>query len=246
MPTAMKNSPSSKPLNGSKSASRAWRYSDSASSTPARNVPSAMDMPTAFISKAIAMTISNADAVKISRCWVAATIRSSGSSANRPPTTMPTITAAALAAPGQSKPSAAACCPKKGIKASMGMTAKSWNSRVAKPSRPAGVACSLRSARICRAMAVDERDMPMAAITATCQSMWKASARATSRAVVANTCQPPSPKIGRRISHSRWGASSSPTRNSMMTTPNSAKCIVSSPSAIRPSPAGPIASPASR
>ena len=44
-PTAMKNSPSSRPLNGSMSLSSSWRYSLSASTTPARKVPSAGDRP---------------------------------------------------------------------------------------------------------------------------------------------------------------------------------------------------------
>ena len=46
MPTAMKNRPSSKPLNGSMSVSSSRRYSLSASSTPARKAPSAIDRPT--------------------------------------------------------------------------------------------------------------------------------------------------------------------------------------------------------
>ena len=41
----MKNNPSSNPLKGSMSASSWWRYSLSASTTPARNVPSAADNP---------------------------------------------------------------------------------------------------------------------------------------------------------------------------------------------------------
>ena len=39
MPTAMKKSPSSSPLNGSMSSSSSWRYSLSASITPATNAP---------------------------------------------------------------------------------------------------------------------------------------------------------------------------------------------------------------
>ena len=45
MPTAMKNSPSSRPLKGSMSASSSWRNSDSASSTPAMKAPSEADSP---------------------------------------------------------------------------------------------------------------------------------------------------------------------------------------------------------
>ena len=45
MPTAMKNRPSSRPLNGSICASSSWRNSESASSTPARNAPRPIDQP---------------------------------------------------------------------------------------------------------------------------------------------------------------------------------------------------------
>ena len=43
MPTAMKNTASRRPSNGAMSASIWWRYSQSASSTPAMNAPSAAD-----------------------------------------------------------------------------------------------------------------------------------------------------------------------------------------------------------
>ncbi len=45
IPTEMKKRPSSSPLNGSMSVSSAWRYSELASSTPARKAPSAIEMP---------------------------------------------------------------------------------------------------------------------------------------------------------------------------------------------------------
>ncbi len=66
MPTEMKNSPSSRPLKGSMLASSSWRYSESASSTPARKAPSDIDSPTATISSETPMTTSRAAAVKIS------------------------------------------------------------------------------------------------------------------------------------------------------------------------------------
>ena len=42
-----------------------------------------------------------------------------------------------------------------------------------------------------------------------------------------NSCTLPQPKIGRRSAHRRRGSSSRPTRNSISTTPNSAKCSMS-------------------
>ena len=57
----------------------------------------------------------------------------------------------------------------------------------------------------------------------------------------ARPAAPPRPRIGRRSCHSSAGRSSSPTRNSIITTPNSAKCITLWPSVpTSPSTHGPI------
>jgi hypothetical protein len=61
-----------------------------------------------------------------------------------------------------------------------------------------------------------------------------------------NNCTLPQPKIGRRIAHNRRGSSSSPTRNSISTTPNSAKCSMAWASLTRFKPNGPITMPAPR
>ena len=93
MPTAMKNRPSSRPLNGSIAASISWRYSDSASSTPPRNAPSAIDRPACSKASAITSTSSSAKAVKISRSRVRAMWRNTGRARRRPPPSVTTITA---------------------------------------------------------------------------------------------------------------------------------------------------------
>ena len=93
MPTAMKNRPSSRPLNGSIAASISWRYSDSASSTPPRNAPSAIDRPACSKASAITSTRSSAKAVKISRSRVRAMWRNTGRASRRPPPSVTTITA---------------------------------------------------------------------------------------------------------------------------------------------------------
>ena len=108
MPTAMKNRPSSRPLKGSRSVSSSRRYSLSASSTPARKAPSAIDRPTDCISAAVATTSSSDAAVKISGVSLRAIQRSAGRSSSRPPSTMAAITPTALAAPHQPPPSAGA------------------------------------------------------------------------------------------------------------------------------------------
>ena len=111
-PTAMKNSPSSRPLNGSMSLSSSWRYSLLASTTPARKVPSAGDSPTAVISSAMPITSSSAAAVKISRSRVRAIWRKTGPSTKRPPpTTRPTAASTASVCPqaGRLETSVVAC-----------------------------------------------------------------------------------------------------------------------------------------
>ncbi len=65
-PTEIKNSPRSNPLKGSMVVSNSCRYSLSASTTPARKVPSAGERPIADMARAIPMTSNRAMAVNIS------------------------------------------------------------------------------------------------------------------------------------------------------------------------------------
>ena len=75
MPTAMKNSPSSRPSNGWICDSSSWRNSDSASSTPARNAPRPALSPASCISQALPSTTSKAAAVNTSGMPVRAITR---------------------------------------------------------------------------------------------------------------------------------------------------------------------------
>jgi len=79
--------------------SSAWRYSLLASSTPARNAPSAIDTPASCITCAMPTTSSSANAVKTSRSLVRAIARSAGRVAYRPITMTATIAPAIVAAP---------------------------------------------------------------------------------------------------------------------------------------------------
>ena len=79
-PTAMKNTASSRPLNGSMSLSSSCRYSLLARTTPARKVPSAGLSPTCVIRSAMAMTSRSAAAVNSSRRRVPAMTRKTGRS----------------------------------------------------------------------------------------------------------------------------------------------------------------------
>ena len=65
-PTVMKKSPSRMPLNGPMSASSWWRYSEPASTTPARNEPSAGESPSAPIISEMPTIMSSAPATWIS------------------------------------------------------------------------------------------------------------------------------------------------------------------------------------
>ena len=98
MPTAIKNRPSSSPLKGSILVSSSRRYSLSASRTPAKKAPSAMDSPTICISAEMPTTSNSDAAVKISGVLLRAIQRSKGRNASRPPTMIPVITATILIA----------------------------------------------------------------------------------------------------------------------------------------------------
>ena len=89
------------------------------------------------------------------------------------------------------------------------------------------VAIRLRSASTPRPIAVDDIARPSAATSASRQSTPASTADAAISSAEPNNCTLPQPKIGRRSAHSRRGSSSSPTRNSISTTPNSAKCRMS-------------------
>ncbi len=249
MPTAMKNSPSSSPLKGSRSVSSSRRYSLSASSTPARKAPSAIDSPTDSISAAVATTSSSDAAVKISGVSLRAIQRSAGRSASRPPSTISATTPTALAAPHQpSLPAgaSAAATASSGSSARIGMAAMSCSSATLSTLCPERVAIRLRSLSTPRPMAVDDSARPSPATSASRQSTPKARPAARISSVEPAICTLPQPKIGRRSAHSRLGSSSSPTRKSISTTPNSAKCRMVAVSVTSRRPKGPMAMPAAR
>ena len=254
MPTAMKNSPSSRPLNGSRSVSSSRRYSLSASSTPARKAPRAIDSPTDCISAAVATTSSSDAAVKISGVALPAIQRSAGRSSSRPPKTMAAITPMALAAasqpawPPDAAPSAgsATLTASSGSSARIGIAATSCSSATLSTLWPELVGVRLRSASTDSPMAVDDSARPSAATSASRPSLPASRPTPTISAAEPNSCTLPQPKMGLRSVHSRRGSSSSPTRNSISTTPNSAKCRMSCASVTSFRPHGPMTMPAAR
>ena len=111
---------------------------------------------------------------------------------------------------------------------------------------PELVPIRLRSFSTPRPMAVDDMPRPSAATSASRQSTPASKAAPSISAAEPNSCTLPQPKIGLRSDHSRRGSSSSPTRNSISTTPNSAKCSMSCGSVTNFNPQGPIRMPAPR
>ena len=188
-PTAMKNRPRSSPLNGSMSLSSSWRYSLVASTTPARNVPSAGDRPTALISSAMPTTSRSAAAVKISRSRVRARTRNSGRTRKRPPPTIAATAARTASVPAHAgsratsvdaswaAPAAAACVASSGKTASIGMTAMSWKSSTANALCPPAVLSRPFSLRVWSTIAVEESDRVSPMASAGFQARPAASAR---------------------------------------------------------------------
>ena len=222
MPTAMKKSPSKRPLNGSTAASISWRYSDSASSTPPRKAPSAIDRPACSKASAITRTSSSANAVKISRSRVRAMWRNTGRATSRPPPSVTTITDAASASFCQEKADPVSAVPRSGRMASIGITAMSWKSSTANVPWPPCVASAPRSVSGWSASAVEESESAMPAMSAMRRSKPAAQPTSVMAAIEPTTCNSPSPRSWARIVHRRRGSSSRPMTKSRNTTPSSA------------------------
>jgi hypothetical protein len=128
----------------------------------------------------------------------------------------------------------------------MAMPPMSWNKETLRMLRPPAVGMRLRSASVDSAMAVELCASARPDTRASRQSSPAARATPATSAVEPSSCTVPQPKIGRRRAHSRRGSSSSPTRNSISTTPNSAICRIAVASVTSRRPQGPMAMPAAR
>ena len=248
MPTAMKNRPRNRPLNGSMCDSSSCRNSESASSTPARNAPRPIDSPAHCINHAVPTTTSSALALNTSTICARATTRNSCRSTKRPPITTAAITTTALStdAIGGADCASALAWPSSGMAASSGIATRSWNSRIANATRPWSAPSSLRSASSCRPTAVDDSARPRPMISGAFQPTVKKAMTPPMAAADSSTCSPPVPNTLRRSTHSRAGDSSRPMMKSIITTPNSDAASTSSGSGTSFSPSGPMATPATR
>ena len=231
MPTAMKKRPISRPLKGSMSVSRACRYSEPASKTPARNAPSAMEMPGQLHDAArCPMTSSSANAGEH-----LAEVRLRDDPQERlrrvPPDDDHAQRWRRRPSPDRAHrkpPPPDPSCASRGTIATSGMAAMSWKSRIPNAVLPIGrgeqAALASSSARrwpsttAPRARPGDERAPPRAGLPPA-----PPPARTAPHTPI---CTAPPPKTLFRMAQRRPGSSSSPMRKSMRTTPNSAKCRI--------------------
>ena len=135
MPTAMKNRPSSRPLNGSICDSSSCRNSESDNSTPARKAPRLGLKPASCMNHAVPSTTSSAVAVNTSGLRVRAMMLNSRRSTGRPHRITTASAPIAIATSFHCRVSLRAP-PSSGIAASNGIAIRSWKSRMAKPRRP--------------------------------------------------------------------------------------------------------------
>ena len=120
--------------------------------------------------------------------------------------------------------SAASSCgaASSGISASIGITAISCASSTEKVARPPSVRVRPFSPRVCITIAVEDSAKIRPIASATVQYCPNISAAPVIRSAVTPICSPPSPSRRTRIAQSARGSISSPIRNSIITTPNSA------------------------
>ena len=122
----------------------------------------------------------------------------------------------------------------------------SWKSSTEKLAWPPWLASRFFSPSVCSTMAVDDIDSTQPAATPTVHDSPISMAMPVMAAMVSTTCSPPSPSSCQRSCHSLCGSSSRPTRNSIITTPNSATCWMLSVSWPTRPKTGPIRTPAIR
>ena len=224
MPTEMKNSPISSPLNGSMSTWIWWRNSVSASSIPARNAPSAGLMPADAVPADAAIAVSSVTATKNSGARDAAASRNSGRSTRRPSAQIPAAAASAVATPmasdAASEPPTVPASA--GTRISSGTTARSWNSSTEKVARPARVGNSPRCTSSAMTTAVDDSAKLAPMSTDAAGELPHAYAIAPITSAVTDTCVAPRPSTSRRMLHRRSNDISRPITKSRNTIPNSA------------------------
>ena len=258
MPTVMKNSPSSTSWKGRMSVSTWCLNSVSATSMPATKAPSASDSPACSVIQARPSVISSRFSTNSSSLLRRATIVSHQRMARRPPTSRIVSSAAALTqASARAQAMSLPLEFSAGISTSSGTTAKSWNSSTPMTRLPCSLSTSSRSAISLTTMAVLDIAIAAPSTTLPCQpisqgievcekihtsSAWPSSVPA----IVANTCDSPSPNTSLRMLRSLGRLNSSPMTNIRKTTPNSARYLMLALSRASASAFGPMITPTTR
>ena len=210
---------------------------------PARKAPSTSDRPARPVRNASSRMMSSTLSTKSSVDPRRATAPSQPRISRGPTSTTKASASAALAsAADTSMPSAPAGCASAGIRTRSGTTARSWKSSTPTVCRPCGESSAPRSASMREAMAVEDiAAMPPSARPA-CHDSPNRNAPAMAISTVQATCAPPTPNIERSLLR----LNSSPMENMRNTTPNSARCCVSSRFETKPAACGPSARPVTR
>ena len=155
MPTEIRNTPSSSPLNGSMVTSIWRRNSVSASSSPAISEPSSIGRPTTAVASPVARITSRHAATNSSGLPVRATLRNSGRSTSRPATITPSTTSTACTMAEVSALPTASDTP---MTNSTGTAAISCNSSTGSDARPTGPPRRFSCDSTCTTTAVDDID----------------------------------------------------------------------------------------
>ena len=202
------------------------------------------------MNQAVPSTTSRAVAVNTSGLRVRAMILNTLRSTGRPHRITTASAPRATAASSQRRVSFFAP-PSSGMAASSGIAIRSWNSRMAKPSRPWSLLIALCSDSSCRPTAVDDSASATPTTSALFHWKWSSSSRPPSTSPDIATCAAPAPNTERRITFRRAG--DSPGRSRTAASPRRSRprrgCgrrPARSPARPGPAPRRPPGSPAPR
>ena len=228
---------------GIRSAIAWWRNSLPATIRPARNAPSASEMPARDRAQVVPKHTRKTVRMNSSRSRVLATKASSRGTRKLAATSTPARTATAVPtvrriSRGELSPPA-----RRGTARIIGTTHRSWNTRMPTARRPCGASSSPRADSARRTTAVLETAITHPRNTAVPGASPNALARLAVHASVTATCMPPPSSTAFQRRRRRSTASSRPMPNSSSTTPTSASSSTWWVSSTRPRPVGPASTP---
>ena len=192
---------------------------------------------------AVPATISSAAVVNTSGVRAPPMRRISGGIANRPPTRITATATAARATSCQGTWSGSVCCRQQRHQGDQRDERQVLEQQHREPVAPGRLCSSSSSASIGRTMAVEDIASPAPSTMAPVQATPARCASNASAAPLTATCAVPRPNTARRMTQSRRGRSSSPIRNSSITTPSEAIDSIWSTWLTSPSADGPDGHP---